>query len=109
MALLKSILYFLLAALLEIGGGWLVWQWLREHRPWWVGALGFVGLALYGVIPPYQPASFARTYAAYGGLFIVMSLLWGMVADKRTPDRYEWTGAVICLVGAAVIMYSRRG
>lgn len=108
MALFKSLFYFVLAGLLEIGGGYLVWQWLREHRPWWVGALGFVVLALYGVIPPFQPAAFARTYAAYGGLFIVLSLLWGAVAEGQRPDRYEWLGAAICLVGSCVIMYARR-
>ena len=109
MALLKSLLYFVLAGLFEIGGGYLVWQWLREHRPWWVGALGFVGLGLYGVIPPFQPASFARTYAAYGAIFIVMSLLWGALADRKALDRYEVIGGAICLLGAFVIMYSRRG
>ena len=109
MALFKSLFYFLLAGLLEIGGGYLVWQWLREHRPWWVGAAGFMGLALYGVIPPYQPASFSRTYAAYGGIFILLSLLWGWLVDGRFPDRYEWLGGAICLGGALVVMYARRG
>ena len=106
---LRSIALFLLAALLEIGGAWLVWQGLREHRGWaWVGA-GAVALVLYGVVATYQPdAAFGRVLAAYGGVFIAGSLVWAAVADGFRPDRWDVTGALVCLIGVAVIMYAPR-
>ncbi|MFJ6939559.1 YnfA family protein [Streptomyces sp. NPDC101132] len=106
----RSAALFLLAALLEIGGAWLVWQGLREHRGWaWIGA-GVVALGLYGVVATFQSdADFGRILAAYGGVFVAGSLAWGMIADGYRPDRWDVTGAVICLAGMAVIMYAPRG
>ena len=105
----RSLLLFVVAAVLEIGGAWLVWQGLRESRGWlWVG-LGFIALGLYGVVATFQPdANFGRILAAYGGIFVAGSILWGMVADGYRPDRYDVTGAAVCLVGMAVIMYAPR-
>jgi small multidrug resistance family-3 protein len=107
---IRSIAVFVLAALLEIGGAWLVWQGLREHRGWlWVG-LGMVALALYGVVSTLQPdAAFGRVLAAYGGVFVVGSLLWAVVADGFRPDRWDALGAVVCLAGVTLIMYAPRG
>jgi small multidrug resistance family-3 protein len=106
----RSIALFALAALLEIGGAWLVWQGVKEHRGWLFVGLGVISLGLYGVVAAFQPdAAFGRVLAAYGGVFIVGSLLWGMVADGFRPDRYDVIGAVTCLVGVAVIMYAPRG
>jgi len=106
---LRSIALFLLAALLEIGGAWLVWQGLREHRGWvWVGA-GMVSLALYGVVATLQfDAHFGRVLAAFGGVFIAGSLLWAVVADGFRPDRWDVAGAVVCLAGVALLMYAPR-
>lgn len=106
----RSLLLFVLAALAEIGGAWLVWQGLREHRGWvWVG-LGVVVLGIYGVIATFQPdAHFGRILAAYGGVFVVASIVWGMVADGFRPDRFDIVGAALCLVGMGVIMYAPRG
>lgn len=105
----RSIPLFVLAALLEIGGAWLVWQGLREHRGWlWIGA-GVIALGLYGVVATFQPdANFGRILAAYGGVFVAGSLLWGMAVDGFRPDRWDVTGALLCLVGVAVIMYAPR-
>ncbi len=105
----RSIALFVLAAVLEIGGAWLVWQGLREDRGWlWVG-VGVVALGLYGVVAAQQPdASFGRVLAAYGGVFIVGSLLWAAVADGFRPDRYDVLGALVCLVGVSLIMYAPR-
>lgn len=105
----RSILLFALAALLEIGGAWLVWQGVKEHRGWLFVGLGAVSLGLYGVVAALQPsAEFGRVLAAYGGVFIVGSLLWGMVLDGFRPDRWDVVGALVCLVGVGVIMYAPR-
>jgi small multidrug resistance family-3 protein len=77
--IVRSIVLFLLAGLCEIGGGYLVWLWLRDERSVWIGMLGGLVLFMYGVLPTLQPesASFGRVYAAYGGVFAAMALLWG--------------------------------
>jgi len=102
-------LLFALAALAEIGGAWLVWQGVREHRgSVWIGA-GVLALGLYGFVATLQPdANFGRILAAYGGVFVAGSLAWGMLVDGFRPDRYDITGALLCLVGVAVIMYAPR-
>ncbi|WP_341231470.1 YnfA family protein [Nocardioides salarius] len=109
MPVVASLLLFVLAALAEIGGAWLIWQGVREDRGWlWIGA-GVVALGLYGFVATLQPdADFGRILAAYGGVFVAGSLAWGMVVDGFRPDRYDVTGALVCLVGVAVIMYSPR-
>jgi small multidrug resistance family-3 protein len=111
MFIARSLALFLLAGLCEIGGGYLVWIWLREGRSTWYGLIGGIVLVLYGVIPTLQPASFnfGRVYAAYGGVFIILSLLWGWMIDHKMPDRFDLAGAVFCLIGVAVIMYWPRG
>jgi small multidrug resistance family-3 protein len=107
--ILRAIVLFVLAGLAEIGGGWLVWQWLRNGKALWMGLLGGAVLILYGVIPTLQQeTAFGRVYAAYGGFFIVLSILWGIVVDGWRPDRYDLIGAAIALVGVFVIMWGRR-
>ncbi len=109
MSMLQSILLFIVAGLCEIGGGYLVWQWLREGKPIGYGMIGALILMLYGVIPTYQAPGFGRVYAAYGGIFIVLSLLWAWGIDGTKPDRYDVIGGIICLAGVGVIMYTPRG
>jgi len=106
---LRSILLFLLAAVAEIGGAWLIWQGVREQRGLvWIGA-GVAALGFYGFVATLQPdANFGRILAAYGGIFVAGSLAWGMALDGFRPDRYDVIGAVICLLGVAVIMYAPR-
>jgi small multidrug resistance family-3 protein len=103
-----SVGLFLLAGLFEIAGGWLVWHWLKEAKPWPWGLLGGTILFLYGVIPTFQPAHFGRVYATYGGFFIVLSLLWGWVVDGNRPDHFDLIGATVSLIGVAIIMYWPR-
>jgi small multidrug resistance family-3 protein len=69
---------------------------------------GAIGLLLYGVIATLQPAGFGRTYAAYGGIFVVMAIMWGWLVDNIRPDRYDIIGGVIVLAGAAIIFYAPR-
>ncbi|RMD59784.1 MAG: YnfA family protein [Nitrospirae bacterium] len=106
--ILKSIGYFILAGLCEIGGGYLMWLWLREDKPVTYAFIGAVILILYGVIPTLQPAHFGRVYAAYGGVFIVLSILWGWKIDGITPDKFDIIGGLISLFGVAIIMYWPR-
>lgn len=106
----RSILLFVAAAIAEIGGAYLVWIGLKEDRGLLLAALGVLALGLYGVIASFQPdANFGRVLAAYGGVFIVGSLAWGMAFDGFKPDRFDLAGAAICLVGIGVIMYAPRG
>ncbi len=108
MTIPASVGLFVLAGMCEIGGGYLVWLWLREGKPITLGILGGLVLFLHGVIPTYQPAHFGRVYAAYGGMFIILSLLWGWGVDGIRPDRFDLLGALICFAGVGVIMYAPR-
>jgi small multidrug resistance family-3 protein len=106
----RSILLFILAAVAEIGGAWLIWQGVREQRGWiWMGA-GIMALGVYGFVATMQPDThFGRILAAYGGVFVAGSLLWGMALDGFRPDRWDIAGSLICLAGVGVIMYGPRG
>ena len=107
--IVRAVLLFAVAGLAEIAGGWLMWQWLREGRPWPWGLIGAVVIVLYGVIPTFQSdPHFGRVYAAYGGVFIVLSLLWGRIFDGFEADRWDIIGSVICLVGVLVIFFGPR-
>ena len=106
--MVQSLLLFVLAGLCEIGGGYLVWLHLREGKSIWLAVFGVVILGIYGIVPTLQPVSFGRAYAAYGGVFIVLSLLWGWGVDRVTPDRFDLLGALIALLGVLVIMYTPR-
>lgn len=106
--LFLSVFYFIVAGLFEIGGGYLVWLWLREGKPATYGLMGSAILVLYGIIPTFQPANFGRVYAAYGGVFIVLSILWGWKIDRVAPDRFDVIGGMIALIGVGVIMYWPR-
>ena len=103
-----SLALFVLAGICEIGGGYLVWLWIRGGKPIGYAAAGAIVLVLYGIIPTFQPAHFGRVYAAYGGMFIVLSLLWGWGVDGRRPDYWDYVGGFLCLAGMAVIMYAPR-
>jgi len=105
----RAVLLFAAAGLAEIAGGWLMWQWLREGRPWPWGLLGALVVVLYGVIPTFQAdPHFGRVYAAYGGVFIVLSLLWGRIFDGFEADRWDMLGAAISLLGVLVIFFGPR-
>jgi small multidrug resistance family-3 protein len=106
--MMQSLVLFLLAGLCEIGGGYLFWLWLREGKSFWLAIAGTVILAIYAVLPTLQPVSFGRAYAAYGGVFIVLSILWGWGVDRVVPDKYDLLGGLIALVGVLVIMYAPR-
>lgn len=107
--ILLSIVLFLLAGLAEIGGGYLIWIWFRNDAHYIWGALGALVLILYGIIPTFQQfPSFGRIYAAYGGVFIIMAILWGWMIDGVTPDFYDWLGTSIALIGSSIILWAPR-
>jgi small multidrug resistance family-3 protein len=99
---------FFAAAIAEIGGGYLVWLWLREKKTIAFGALGGIILFVYGIIPTLQPAEFGRVYTTYGGIFIVSAIIWGRIVDKKKPDGYEIIGSIVAVIGAIVIFYAPR-
>jgi small multidrug resistance family-3 protein len=108
MLIIVTLALFFAAAIAEIGGGYLIWSWIRKKKTLILGLVGGVILFIYGIIPTLQPSNFGRVYAAYGGIFIVFSILWGVLIDKKKPDRYEIIGTFIVLVGAVIIYYSPR-
>ena len=106
--ILSTLFLFFVAGLFEIGGGYLVWLWLRENMDWVLGVIGGFVLFLYGIVPTLQPSHFHRIYAAYGGIFIIMAILWGWFIQGIAPDLFDVIGAVIALVGVAIIFYMPR-
>jgi small multidrug resistance family-3 protein len=108
MIIIITLALFFAAALAEIGGGYLVWLWLRKNKKLLLGLIGAIILFIYGIIPTLQPAHFGRVYAAYGGIFIVSSIIWGVTIDKKRPDRYELLGSLIAFIGALIIFYAPR-
>jgi len=109
MSVFRTITLFALAALAEIGGAWLVWQGVREDRGVaWIGA-GIAALGAYGFVATFQEDNnFGRVLAAYGGIFVAGSLAWGVLVDGFQPDRWDYLGSAICLIGVAVIMFAPR-
>ena len=103
-----TLLFFFIAGLCEIAGGYLVWLWLRDGMSWMMGALGGFVLFLYGIVPTFQPSHFHRIYAAYGGIFIIMAVIWGWIVEGIAPDRFDIIGAAIALACVAIIFYMPR-
>ena len=108
MKILQSISIFILAGFCEIGGGYMIWLWLKEQKPWWYGVVGGLILVLYGIVATLQPANFGRVYAAYGGVFIILAILWGWKVDGFVPDKFDIIGGVISLIGMGIIMFAPR-
>jgi small multidrug resistance family-3 protein len=109
MTAIFSLLVFVLSGLCELGGGYLIWLWLREGKSLWLALVGALLLTTYGFVATLQPANFGRAYAAYGGIFIMLSILWGWQIDQITPDRLDWVGTTVILTGVLIMMYAPRG
>ena len=108
MSVIRPLFFFFLAGLCEIGGGYLVWQWLRNGRPTWWGIVGSLLLVLYGIVATWQPTSFGKTYAVYGGIFIVMAIAWAWYFDGFRPDWLDLIGGAICFLGIGIILFWPR-
>jgi drug/metabolite transporter superfamily protein YnfA len=104
-----SVFLFVVAALLEVGGGWLVWQTIRNQKQWYYCLAGCLVLVGYGFVPCAQPLDdFGRIYAIYGGFFIILSFAWGWLLDGLKPDTGDLVGSAIALAGVLVIMFWPR-
>ncbi len=108
MEIAKSIFFFLLAGICELGGAYLIWLWLKTGRSYLYGLAGAVVLAAYGIMHTMQVTNYGRIQAAYSGFFIVLALLWGWQVDKVVPDRFDLIGGAVALVGVSIIMYWPR-
>lgn len=108
MVMIQSILIFSLAALCEVGGGYLIWLWMKDSKSLLFGIFGIIFLGLYGIIATFQHQSFGRVYAAYGGIFIIFSLFWSIVIDNLNPDKWDIIGSIIILIGLIIMMYAPR-
>ncbi|HZL24842.1 MAG TPA: YnfA family protein [Nitrososphaeraceae archaeon] len=106
--ILITLFFFFLAGLFEIGGGYLMWLWLRDDMGWFIGLIGGFILFLYAIVPTFQPSHFHRIYAAYGGIFIILSVLWGWIFEGIAPDMYDIIGTIIAIIGVAIIYYMPR-
>jgi small multidrug resistance family-3 protein len=108
MEIAKSVLFFLLAGICELGGAYLIWLWLKNGRSFLFGAVGGTILVAYGIMHTMQSSNYGRIQAAYSGFFIVLALLWGWQVDKVVPDRFDLIGGAVALVGVSIIMYWPR-
>lgn len=108
MNIFRTISLLVLAGIAEISGAYLIWQWIRNGKSAWLGLLGVGALLVYGLVQTLQTFSFGRVFAAYGGVFIAVALLWGWVVDGQAPDRWDWVGASLALLGAAIILWGPR-
>lgn len=105
---LKTIIFFLISGLLEIGGGYLVWKYFKNNAPLWVCIAGFAVMCAYAISPIFHTINFGRAFAAYSGFFVLMSVLWGHYIDKTPVDMWDIIGTVVCLVGACIIVFAPR-
>lgn len=107
MTVARIIVLFVVAAVAEIGGAWLIWQAVRENRGWLFALFGVLALGAYGFVAAFQPdVNFGRVLAAYGGVFIAGSLAWGIVVDGFKPTVWDYVGSIVALVGAAIIIFA---
>ena len=103
-----TLILFFVAGLFEVAGCYLMWQTARGTRPQWLGISGALMLVAYGLIATQQPAGFGRTYAAYGGAFVLLSMLWAWHIDKVKPDLYDVIGAAVIMLGAGIVFFTPR-
>ena len=104
----KTILLFALTATAEILGCYLPYLWLREGRSIWLLLPGALSLALFAWLLTLHPTGAARTYAAYGGVYVTVAILWHWLIEGQRPDRWDLVGASVCLFGMSIIAFAPR-
>lgn len=106
---MQTAIAFIVAAIAEIAGCFAFWAWVRHDKPLWWLVPGVLSLTLFACALTFvQSGAAGRAYAAYGGIYITASLVWLWKAEGFRPDRWDLTGAMICLVGTAVILFGPR-
>ncbi len=108
MEFLKTFGLFVATALAEIVGCYLPYLWLKQGRPAWVLVPAAASLALFAWLLSLHPTAAGRVYAAYGGVYIGVAILWLWAVDKVTPSASDWAGVALCFAGMAVIMLGAR-
>ncbi|MFC0665921.1 YnfA family protein [Azotobacter chroococcum] len=106
--MLKTLTLFVLTALAEILGCYLPWLWLREGRSAWLLLPGAVALALFAWLLSLHPTAAGRVYAAYGGVYVGVALLWLWLVDGVRPTLWDLLGGSVALAGMAIIMLAPR-
>jgi len=106
--MLKTLILFIVTALAEIVGCWLPWLWLRQHGSAWLLLPAALSLALFAWLLTLHPAASGRVYAAYGGVYISVALLWLWRVDGIRPTRWDLLGVSLSLTGMAIIMLGSR-
>ncbi len=108
--MILRLLLFMAAAMLELAGARVVWQY--RHETWGLRVTSFVVagllLVLYAVVDALQPTGFGRTFAAYGAIFIACALLFGFILDRSVPDRWDLVGASLAIMGGIIIAFAKR-
>lgn len=108
MEMLKTLGLFVATALAEIVGCYLPYLWLKQGKPIWLLVPAAASLALFAWLLTLHPTAAGRVYAAYGGVYIAVALLWLWGVDRVTPTTTDWLGMALCLLGMAVIMFGPR-
>lgn len=107
--MMRTMLVYVGAAAAEIAGCYGVWLWLREGKSVWLLPASLVSLATFAWLLTFVEVSAAgRAYAAYGGVYIVGSIFWLWQVESIRPDRWDLLGAMLCLIGAGIIVFGPR-
>jgi small multidrug resistance family-3 protein len=108
MDLLRTFALFVATALAEIVGCYLPYLWLRQGKPAWLLLPAMASLALFAWLLTLHPTAAGRVYAAYGGVYIGVAVVWLWLVDKVQPTTTDWVGVAICFLGMAIIMFGPR-
>ncbi|MDM0046797.1 YnfA family protein [Variovorax dokdonensis] len=108
MEALKTVTLFVVTALAEIVGCYLPYLWMKEGRSAWLLVPAALSLALFAWLLSLHPTAAGRVYAAYGGVYVCVAILWLWAVDKIKPSTSDWIGVAVCLVGMAIIMFGPR-
>lgn len=109
MEVVKTLGLFVLTAIAEIVGCYLPYLWLRQGKPIWLLAPAALSLAAFAYLLTLHPTGAGRTYAAYGGVYVAMALLWMWAIESQSPDRWDLIGGAVALTGMAIIVFGPRG
>lgn len=105
----SSLLIFGASAFFEIGGCFLFWLCVRGGKSAWLLLLGLCSLAFFAWLLTRIESEFAgRAFAAYGGIYVLMSLGWLLVIEKGTPNKWDFVGVALCFAGTLVILFGAR-